>query len=65
MVIQMGYFVFRKWYFKDATSKWNAIELLRKAQELGTDKKHFEGEWVKEEEPKGFIASLKKQVTGK
>jgi hypothetical protein len=62
VVIQMGFYVFRKWYFKDATSKWNAIELLRKAQELGTDKKHFEGEWAKEEEPRGWFSGLKKQL---
>jgi hypothetical protein len=57
--------VFRKWYFKEATSKWNAQELLKEAEKRGLDKKFFEGEWSKEEEPRGWLANVRKQIGGK
>lgn len=63
-----GYYVFRKWYFKDATSHWEAREMLQKAEKAGIDKNHFQGEWTKEIEQPFNLASaareVVKQVTG-
>lgn len=61
----MGYYVFRKWYFKDVKNKWHAIEMLKTAEQLGLDKDHFEGTWAKEEQATSWIDSLKKQLGGK
>lgn len=60
-----GFYVFRKWYFKDATSHWEAREMLQKAEKAGIDKNHFQGEWSKQEEPQSFLGAVKKQLTGK
>ncbi len=49
-----------------AENKWEAMDLLRKAEEDGTWKELFEGQYAKEEEDKGgWINGFKKQIFGK
>ena len=60
----MGFFVYRKYYFPQAKTYWQALDLLREAEEKGIDRDFFVSQWAKEEKG-GWIAVIKKQLGGK
>ncbi len=54
-----------KVYRVNAENKWEAMDILRKAEEEGIWKDLFEGQYAKEEEEQGWINGFKKQLFGK
>jgi hypothetical protein len=62
----MGYYVYRKFYFPQAQNKWQALDFLREAEEKEIVKDFFISQWAKEDnEDKGWLANIKKQLRGK
>ena len=61
----MKVFKIFKVYRVNASNKWEAMDVLRKAEEEGTWKELFEGEYAKEEEEQGWLSGIKKQLLGK
>jgi hypothetical protein len=64
----MGFYVYRKFYFPQAQTYWQALDLLREAEEIGIVKDFFVSQWAKDEEEvdkKGWLAGIKKQLGGK
>ena len=61
----MKVFKIFKVYRVNASNKWEAMDVLRKAEEEGTWKELFEGEYPKEEEEQGWLSGIKKQLLGK
>ncbi|HYT45823.1 MAG TPA: hypothetical protein VEP90_26085 [Methylomirabilota bacterium] len=62
----MGYYVYRKFYFPQAQNYWQALDFLREAEEKGIIKDFFISQWAKEDnEDKGWLANIKKQLSGK
>jgi hypothetical protein len=52
-------------YRVNASNKWEAMDVLRKAEEEGRWKELFEGEYAKEDQGEGWISGIKKQLLGK
>lgn len=48
-----------------AENKWEAMDALRKAEEEGSWKELFEGQYAKEETKTGWKAEIKNQLLGK
>ena len=61
----MKVFKIFKVYRVNANTKWEALDVLRKAEEEGNWKELYEGTFAKEEQGEGWINGIKKQLFGK
>ena len=57
----MGFFVYRKYYFPQARTYWQALDLLREAEEKGIEKDFFMSQWAKVEKT-GWLDGFLKQL---
>ena len=63
----MGFYVYRKFYLPQAQNKWQALDLLREAEEKGILADFFVNQWARNEEEvdkKGWVNDIKKQLGG-
>ncbi len=58
----MGFYVYRKFYFPQAQNKWQAMDLLREAEEKGIASDFFVSQWAREEDTKSEVIKWAKET---